>query len=42
LATGDRDAFDVIVASHGPGVYRLARLLLPRADEADDGDATTT
>lgn len=33
---GDRDAFDVIVARHGPSVYRLARLLLPRPDEADD------
>lgn len=41
-ATGEREAFDVVVARHGPSVYRLARLRLPRADEADDGDATTT
>jgi RNA polymerase sigma-70 factor, ECF subfamily len=35
-AAGDREAFDAIVARHGPSVYRLARLLAPRQDEADD------
>lgn len=35
-AAGDRDAFDAIVARHGASVYRLARLLAPRTDEAED------
>jgi RNA polymerase sigma-70 factor (ECF subfamily) len=35
-ATGDREAFDEIVRRHHASVFRLARLLVARPDQAED------